>query len=375
MKRIINYLLLAIFACTMFCCEEMDHTYKEYIVPNGIHYPGKATNPVVCPGRYRVKIQWLKGTDPKVVKAEIYWNNYTEMDTVDYPEDQDTISSLIGSLEENNYTFVIKTYDTEGNVSIPVEITGAIYGDIYQSGILNRAIKSSATDNNAEWKIEWEKADTKKGAFMLEFEYRTTAGVKKLLVPATENTTIIKDQQGGSEFKYRTCYLPDSLAIDTFYTDYSVGEIPLSPISKSGWTATASSDARDTQAPNGAPEKAIDSDITTFWHSKHKPSSPGYPHWLAFDMKKEAEVWQVQLTHRQSYPEQSFSGFRIQGSNDGATWTDYGSFTMLPQALVNQTFNIESKPRIRYIRVYMDVPGTTVHAHLGEFTALGFYTE
>jgi hypothetical protein len=354
----------------------MDESYDEYIIPNGIVYPGKATSPVVCPGHNRAKVVWLRGNDPKVIKARVYWNNYTDSIEINVPQDVDTISCLIGPLEENTYTFIIRTYDLDGNVSIPVEVTGDVYGDIYQGSLFNRTITGEEVNDQGKWTINWESVGKNSTAIATEMEYITNDKIiQQLIIPVSANVTEITNQKPGAGFQYRTLYLPDSLAIDTFYTAYIAGEIPLSPVNKSGWTVTASSDARDTQAPNGAPEKVIDGDNTTFWHSKHKPSSPGYPHWLAFDMKKEVEVWQVQLTHRQSYPEQSFKGFTIQGSNDGANWVNYGSFTMLPQALVTQTFDIESKPRIRYIRVYMDVPGTTVHAHLGEFSVVGFYTE
>jgi len=377
MKRFLNYILIMLLIGANHSCQDMDETYKEFIIPNGIVYPGKATSAVVCPGKYRAKVAWLRGADPKVTKATVFWNNYTDSIDMDIPAGLDTIGCLVEPMEENTYTFIIKTYDDDGNVSIPVEVTGNVYGDRYQSGLYNRPITGEELDDDGTWTINWGTADKSNGATATEMAYTTRGGgTRKLTIPVSDLITEITDQKGGAEFQYRTIFLPDSFAIDTFYTGYTVRQIPkASPkqIDRSGWTVTASSNAANSQAPNGAPEMVIDGDLTTYWHSQHKPSSPGYPHWLAFDMKRDIEVVSVEVTPRNKYPEQSFTGFIIQGSMDGTSWVDYGTFTLEPVASKTQSYTIDGSPRMRHIRIYMNVPGTTIHAHLAEFSVTGFY--
>jgi hypothetical protein len=56
----------------------MDSTYKQYVVPGGLTYAGKPTSPKAYSGLNRIKIAWLRGADPSVVKAKIFWNNFAD---------------------------------------------------------------------------------------------------------------------------------------------------------------------------------------------------------------------------------------------------------------------------------------------------------
>lgn len=226
MNRILYYITIVFITGAFASCEKMDETYKEFIIPNGIVYPGKATSAVVCPGKYRAKVAWLRGADPKVTKAKVFWNNYTDSVGVDIPEGLDSIGCLVEPLEENTYTFIIKTYDNDGNVSIPVEVSGKVYGDIYQSGLYNRSISSENRSTNNLWTIMWGTADETDGIIATYLEYEKSDGNTGFLrIPVFSNVTKITDA-AGSDYKYRTLFLPDSLAIDSFYTDFEVRPLP-----------------------------------------------------------------------------------------------------------------------------------------------------
>lgn len=227
MRKIYYILLGFIFVLFYYSCEKMDDIYKDYIIPNGNVYPGKATSPLVSAGKGRVLISWLKGTDPKVVKAKIFWNNFTDSVGIKITQDVDTIHYLIEELEENTYTFIIKTYDAEGNVSIPVELSGNSYGSVYQSKLSNRRISSESAKNNV-WTINWDRGDEANGAVFSEIIFKNNENEDQtVIIPIDENTTVINDILPGSEYKYRTIYLPEVNAIDTFYTDYTIKTIPL----------------------------------------------------------------------------------------------------------------------------------------------------
>lgn len=226
MRRIYYIILAFIFVLLYYSCGKMDDTYKEYVIPNGIIYPGKATSPFVSAGKGRVQVSWLKGTDPKVVKAKISWNNFTDSVEIKITQDLDTIRHMIQELEENSYTFIIKTYDTAGNVSIPVEISGNSYGQVYQSKLSNRRISSESVKND-EWTINWDRGDEASGAIYSELFFKNNKNEDQtVIVPVDENITIISNFLAGSECRYRTVYLPESTAIDSFYTDYTVKKIP-----------------------------------------------------------------------------------------------------------------------------------------------------
>src|SRR5690606_8281285 len=94
-------------------------------------------------GDKRIKLSWLRGTDPRVQTARIFWNNYTDSVELTVPANVDTVSYVIESISENTYSFMIHTYDDEGNKSIPIEILGTVYGDNYRNLLSNRLQKST----------------------------------------------------------------------------------------------------------------------------------------------------------------------------------------------------------------------------------------
>ena len=144
MKKIYRYtVMLALAICTLSACKKMDSIYKDFIVPGGLPYAGRVTKPVIQSGRQRIKISWLRGADPNVNLARIYWNNYTDSVNVPIPATGDTISVIIANLEEKPYTFVARTYDDKGNKSVAVELLGESYGDKYQSLLVTRPVARS----------------------------------------------------------------------------------------------------------------------------------------------------------------------------------------------------------------------------------------
>lgn len=367
MKKLLCFLLFIV------ACKKMDDNYKRYIVEGGIIYPGKALSPVVYPGNNRAKISWLRGSDPKVVKARIFWNNNTDSVEVLIPEKTDTISYTFSQLPENEYSFMIRTYDEAGNVSVPVEVSGSVFGEKYQAGLLNRAVNASEIFADGTLSINWGAADTATGAVATEVRYTDgTDHVVTKWFPALEEHSLINSYKAGTNFEYRTLYLPDSLAIDTFYTAYEVQQ-PTIKIPKNNWIATANSYEPTGQLPNGPPEKVLDDNDQTYWHSRHTSALTGYPHWLAFDMLQAVAVTRVELSSRpdNNYFKEDFTKFIIQGSMDGITWTDYGSFD-LPEQAGPQSFSLVNAPVMQHIRIYM-TQGVTIHAHLAEFSVYGNY--
>ncbi|SEM64849.1 F5/8 type C domain-containing protein [bacterium A37T11] len=374
MKTIYYTLItVSILISVSVSCKKMDNKYKEFVVPGGITYPGKAIDPKVYPGNNRIKISWLSGSDPKVTKARIFWNNYTDSVEIPVPAGQDTISYIFENLAENSYTFNIRTYDDLGNVSIPVEITGAVYGEQYQSDLLNIAILNAEVIASGKLKINWGEPDTTNGAIGTEVKYIKKNGTNDIKrFNFNTLTSEIDDYQIGSSFSYRTLYLPDSLAIDTFRTNFeSYSEAK--KINKSNWTITASSFEPTGQLPNGPPEKVIDDDDDTYWHSNHTTNITGYPYWLAIDMKVPVAVSRVDLTSRSNYYKEDFKQFRIEGSMDGQTWNDYGTYE-LPDQTGPQSFELISKPSMRYLRIWM-INGVSVHAHLAEISVYGDFSK
>lgn len=318
MKRLI-YILIAGIICSLSSCKDMDSIYQEYIVPNGLSYPGKALNPVVYAGKNRVKVSWLRGSDPKIIKARVYWNNYTDSTEVDVPSGKDTISCIIEDLPENTYSFFIRTYDEKGNVSIPVEVRGTSYGEKYQAGILNRAIKNAIITESTV-RIEWGTIDTL-SAYTTEVRYTNAAGeIQSLQAMSNENASVISDIKSGTTFLYRTLYVPNHLAIDTFYTDFLENKEYL--LEKSGWRVIGFS----TQHPGAAnlASNVIDGNPATRWHTHASASS--FPHFVTVDMGENRTLTAFKI-FRTTGDDRACDTFQLFASTDNTNWVDLGVFS------------------------------------------------
>jgi hypothetical protein len=372
MKTVL-YFLAGTLAMGLAACSKMDDNYKKYIVPGGIVYPGKPQAAKFYTGNYRAMIAWKRGTDPQISKARIYWNNFTDSVEIAVGPKQDSVSHIFTGLTENIYSYTIRTFDDAGNRSVPVELTGKVFGDRYQSSLLNRAINSASVDANGQATIYWGTADTTNGAWATEVRYtRLNGQVATVRFPAKMDTSYITGMRSGDGFEYRTVFTPDTLTIDTFYTAYAPISSGYFQIDSRQWVGTADNYEKTGQLPNGAPGKAADGKIDTYWHTNHSQSPvTGYPHWLAFDMLKTVKVDRVVLTSRSDYFTADFTDFIMQGSTDGITWQDYGSFT-LAEMIGPQNFTLSGAPEIRYIRIWQirNANGAP-HSHLAEFAVYG----
>jgi hypothetical protein len=256
--------------------------------------------------------------------------------------------------------------DKYGHRSLPFEVTGNVYGDRFQETLINRSIVSTTPVINGNLTINWS-ASVAYG-ICCNLIYTNVDGDQVTKeVPMSETTTVLADFASG--LKYNTLFIPEPTAIDTFYTDFKTQKVFIR-VDRSDWTATADSYEPTGQLPNGAPEKTIDGDASTFWHTEHVGGMPGYPHWLAYDMKKMVNVSVVELTSRSNQLQNDFTDFIIQQSTDGTNWVDCEAFK-LANVVGVQTFNLQNSITTRYIRVYMTA-GPNLYTHLAEFS-VGFY--
>jgi len=374
MKRKFYYYLVLLIGAIIYifpACTDMDDTYKQFVVPGGITYPGKANNLVAHSGINRVKLTWSRGTDPKVVKARIYWNNYTDSVEVVVPESTSEISYMIENLPENTYSFYVKTFDEKGNSSIPVEAIGSSYGDKYKKNLLNIVVNSTRINKFDSLSIIWGVADLTNGAIATQVRYKNSKGntIIKQMPIATEITNL-KDF-AGSTFEYRTLFLPNAYAIDTCFSEFlAYNDYTL--IVKKDLAVTTDSYEPVGQLPNGAPELILDDNLETYWHSEHKAKQPKYPHWLAFDMQREVTIRKVILTARTSNYSNNFTEFIVQKSTNGTDWVNCQTYAFAAGTGA-QTFLLTTPPTARYIRIYMTKgTGTVAYAHLAEIAFYGY---
>lgn len=207
-------LLLFIIFIGAVSCDDMMNDYQKYIEGGEIIYSGKIDSVKVYPGRDRVLITGLFISDPKITTCKIYWDS--RIDSVSEPVVRtagvDTLKSFI-EVSEGTHSFEIITYDKDGNISVPVYVTGTAYGDKYESGLLSRGVSSSNTKAGLVLTLS-PADDTNKATFVT---YETTSGEQKTVtIPALTETYTIPDNYG-KRISVVSSFIPEN-GIDTFYS-------------------------------------------------------------------------------------------------------------------------------------------------------------
>ncbi|WP_293955697.1 MULTISPECIES: DUF4998 domain-containing protein [unclassified Sphingobacterium] len=220
--------LLSMAMLSFLCCSKSDD-YKKYLEGGEISYTGKIDSVKVFSGKERVYITGLFMADPKVERLKIYWDNRqdsTEL-KINRTAGVDTLKISL-KISEGVHNFELITYDAQGNKSLSVFKTGVSYGERFSSGLINRpmyAVDYFAGDQKTT--VNWGGIDLTSGAQFTEVEYTNTSG--KLVVQRDSiklGKSILSDFLPGKPLRYRTLFVPDSLSIDTFYTNYSANISP-----------------------------------------------------------------------------------------------------------------------------------------------------
>lgn len=117
------------------------------------------------------------------------------------------------------------------------------------------------------------------------------------------------------------------------------------PILRSAWTATA-----DSFNQGNEPQKAIDANLNTFWHSQFNPTPDALPNWIIVDMKNTYNIHAVGYLPRQDGSANGrIGGHRIEVSTDGTNWNLAATGTYLNDDMVKIT-NFVTRAA-RYVRI------------------------
>ena len=294
MKKMKKYFLyfLALFAI-LSACKQMDSTYKEFVIPNGLNYPQKADSLKIYPGYYRLLLQWEKPKAPNVKYSMVYWNNYTDSLKVNFPSDSDTVSLLIKDLSESSYSFNIKNFDAQGNVSIPVEATSTPYGANYLIGATDRSYTIATRDEANTGTITW---GTKTSDLMYtEVKYMTTSDTYRTIKALpTESITICDDIKAGERFQYRSFFLPKN-GLDTIAREWQTSEKPfMYNYPRNDWFVSARNGNHAWgDGGGGQPALLLDGKTNTGWHSN---ASAPLPQCVVVDLKESLIIDHIILT-------------------------------------------------------------------------------
>ncbi len=215
------YYIVALLVLIISACSKMDDYKIKYLSGGAIIYLGKMDSVKVFSGKNRVNITGLFTSDPKIIKYRVFWNS--KQDSIEVPVKRtsgvDTANVYINNLPEGLMSFEIRTYDTQGHISIAVNTAANVYGDLYQSSLVNRGIADAAIQPDGSALITWTDVNKDAGIVNMEIKYSDALNtMHDTLIKSvpTGLTTSLPNFKVGNTISYNSLYLPNATAIDKF---------------------------------------------------------------------------------------------------------------------------------------------------------------
>ncbi len=234
MKKIIFLLIIMIPVLLLLFinCSDMNDKHDIYLSEGEDIYIGKIDSLVVLPGDERVLLRlWDK--DPRAKTASIYWYPLDDSVTVTLNPRPDSTEVLIGGatsnkiVQEGSYTFNFITHDNLGNHSVPLEKMIKVYGARYRLSLINRGLKEAIfNQTNSSLSLSFATAISEND-IGVEVKYMDSANKEQNVFFRNGQITgqlKIQEVDLSKEITYRTLFLPEPLAIDTFYTESQIIE-------------------------------------------------------------------------------------------------------------------------------------------------------
>lgn len=321
MKRIYKNsgnLLLLLIILLAGSCEKQPTDYRSFINGHEKTYPAAVNNVQIFPGNNRLLLKWTPNSDPSVKKYIIYWNDGMDSSIVQAKshDASDTVNTYIDDLEEGIHSFEIYSFDNKENISVPAYVENIrIYGEKYQSNLLNRPI-SNVNYTNGILSINWGIPDTINVGTEVKYTNTSDDVVKVFLAPDS-NKLIIPDWKLPTKIYYKSSYIPVSNAIDTFKVSYydslTVSNLP---VDKSLW--------KQVMFPHDANVSAYGTSLTNIWDGEPGAYPDVYhtdgayiPHTFTIDLGRTyKELTQFEEWGRTDFDGHNPNDFEIWGIED-----------------------------------------------------------
>jgi len=181
MKHLKNvfYIAMLVVVSLINGCSKFDDYKVKYLQAGSISYPGIIDSVQVLSGKNRVMLKGIIVADPKLVKYRVFWNSRNDsIEGLLHPSGKvDTFKATINNLAEGVLSFEIRTYDKDGNISVPVTATGNVYGDIYQSSLTTRGITKAEVQPDNSALINWADVNADGGVIGMQVKFTDNSGI------------------------------------------------------------------------------------------------------------------------------------------------------------------------------------------------------
>jgi len=328
-------------------CSDINSLHDKYLQRGETIYVAPPDSVKIFSGREKVKITY-RNYDPTVGKLTVYWDFRQGSASFDVPADNlgEEEELTILNLQEKHYTFELVATDPSGQYhSIPLNISGQVYGPRYEASLVNRKVGNATIFPLANYKmsIAWASAvGTMAGVELL---YRNSSDTETVMKVTNDDMLINITDSKDDAIMYRTFHLPEN-CIDTFYMEYApinfavIDDVRLNRLLCRRWN------------PPGIPYSAFGSgwEIERLWDGILGNVDPGFlspggtnvsvtPWNFTFDMGQLARIRRIKLYPRvtlaqeyvQSHPKkiELWASPTDDVNADLATWIFLGEFNSI----------------------------------------------
>lgn len=317
MKRIYGIITFVVSVLSFSSCDDFMDVHKEYIEGGEIIYAPKPDTINFIAGKNRILFNCRTYNAPNVQSIDVYWNDGLDslIIPVELKTGYDSISVVLEDMEEKSYTFNIRTTDSFGHKSLFLTNFGTSYGEIYQSRLSSRRIKTvSLSDKGGIVTWFFSPSDLVRS----EIRYTKNDGSQSVAETLpTKDVVELPDIKPGSTIEYRSLFIPEAEAIDTFATAWNTFETPIPKEYKydsSLWMVLAASDE---SADNGGKVALLDGDLNTFWHSAWETENVPLPHWAVIDMISQKKISRIEIYRRAGNTDTKSVELYVSDQSDG----------------------------------------------------------
>ena len=332
-------------------CEKMNDKHKPWLENGEIDYIGKVDSIRTFAGNERIMFQyWI--SDPRAKSLHLTWSLGKEsLETpvaAHFPTD--TLELYIGgnetSIAEGTHTFNWITRDDHGNKSIIFESIANVYGPRYQSKLSNRPVVSAKIDGN-DVTVTWggKLSDDEVG---INLNYTTTSdiSVTRRYTADEATETVVTDVELTKPVTYRTLYLPEPTAIDTFWV--ASQKIDMQTITNVVLNKPVTHSSANSVNQGG--NMAVDGNRTAA--SRWVSDATNNAQWIEVDLQGSFNINGFQMWRDQSNANEQTPMFSLQAWLDGA-WVNVLSENNNVMAVYYRDFETVTTDKVRlYIPAY-----------------------
>ncbi len=304
-------------------CENMNDLHEPYLENGEIDYVSRLDSISIFAGDGRIKFD-CSLFDMRVKNLTITWKQGLSDSSVVIPvpdhELEEKFSFVLGEdsrLTENNHTFTIVTDDGNGVKSIPFSVFGNVYGEKFQDLLIDRDILDfNITETGIDFKFSGPNNANDIG---FEVLYYNTSG--ELMTDAyytadAVDIVSVVDYDSEQPISYRTLYLPEVNAIDTFRTETLTPSIDQLVNVALGKPTTSDSNLNDSYTADKVVD-GIKGDNASRWINARVAGE----HWIEIDLLETYPIERIKI-----YDDTPIGEFTLQAEVDGV-WIDLQTVT------------------------------------------------